>query len=113
MKWREAKRSEYNAYMREFRQTHPVKYEAERNKSLKQRYGITLEVYEQMLAAQGGTCALCDEKPGERPLNVDHDHATGKVRGLLCSSHNRSMALLDDAALLQKSVAYIAAHKKT
>lgn len=65
-----------------------------RTKALR-RYGLTLEDYENILSAQGGVCAACGEpelvatyrgKP--RPLAIDHDHATGHIRGLLCSSCN-------------------------
>lgn len=45
--------------------------------------------YERQLAAQGGHCAVCPGKPKTRRLHIDHDHATGKVRGLLCYSCNR------------------------
>ena len=44
--------------------------------------------YEQMLAAQGGGCAICGTPPRNRRLDVDHDHRTGRVRGLLCWTCN-------------------------
>lgn len=51
--------------------------------------GVSDERYEELLAAQGGHCALCPSTPKTRRLNVDHDHATGAVRGLLCHRCNR------------------------
>lgn len=48
---------------------------------LKRRYGITSEDADRMFAEQNGLCAICRERPAE---HVDHDHATGAVRGLLC-----------------------------
>ena len=53
-------------------------------KRLAQVYGLSVEDYNAMLARQGGACAICKQPPTARPLFVDHCHATGKVRGLLC-----------------------------
>jgi len=58
-------------------------------------YGLTAEDYERLLVAQNGACAVCNEK-SERRLCVDHCHATGEVRGLLCSNCNTAIGLLDD-----------------
>src|SRR4051812_36221868 len=55
------------------------------------RYGITPEKYAEMLFAQGGVCKICKCPPGSGKrtvLEVDHDHKTGEVRGLLCASCN-------------------------
>jgi hypothetical protein len=58
----------------------------QRDKYLRKTYGITLAVYNAMLAMKAGACWLCERVPKKatRPLNVDHDHKTGRVRGLLC-----------------------------
>ena len=53
--------------------------------------GVTDEDYERLLTAQGGHCALCLTKPKSRRLHVDHDHATGRIRGLLCQSCNTGL----------------------
>lgn len=53
--------------------------------------GVSDEQYERLLAAQDGHCALCPSVPKTRRLHVDHDHATGRVRGLLCHRCNRVM----------------------
>ena len=53
--------------------------------------GVTDADYDRMLAAQGGGCAICGNPPKTRALNTDHDHKTGKVRGLLCHRCNRVM----------------------
>lgn len=68
--------------------------EKKRKWHLKTRYGITPEDFERMLANQNGSCALCPASP-ER-LRVDHCHATGKVRGLLCHQCNIRLGGWDD-----------------
>lgn len=53
--------------------------------------GVTDAEYAAMLARQGGGCAICGTTPKTRRLNVDHDHRTGAVRGLLCHRCNRAL----------------------
>lgn len=71
-------------------------------------YGISVEDYNRMLEEQGGGCYLCGEAPQGRALDIDHDHITGKVRGLLCSSHNRAIGLMkDDPEMMLKAHQYL------
>jgi hypothetical protein len=56
-------------------------------------YGITLKQYDDLLDKQLGLCAICDRKPGGRRLDVDHDHRTGEIRGLLCHLCNRALGM--------------------
>ncbi|MFE0101161.1 endonuclease VII domain-containing protein [Streptomyces sp. NPDC059009] len=68
-----------------------------------QKYGITLEEYEAMQERQNNVCAICEGPPRGRGadkgrFHVDHCHATGKVRGLLCSPCNTAIGLLEDDA---------------
>lgn len=64
--------------------------------TLKRKYGITLAEYDQMLEEQHGVCAICGgADPSGRRLAVDHDHETGKVRGLLCTSCNTRLGFLE------------------
>jgi hypothetical protein len=68
-----------------------------RHKELRRRYGITLAEYEARLAAQGSRCACCgSEDPGGPSFRVDHDHATGAIRGLLCNRCNSGIGMLGD-----------------
>lgn len=69
---------------------------------LQRVYGLSLAEYEAMERAQGGVCAICrkgtsyrrkDGSPGR--LAVDHDHNTGRIRGLLCDQCNRMIGHLD------------------
>jgi hypothetical protein len=79
-----------------------------RNMALMYHYGISLEEYNKMLSAQGGSCAICSCVPGLRRLAVDHNHSTGKVRGLLCGPCNRALGILsDDPALLRAASDYL------
>lgn len=89
--------------------------ERRRHQDIKRKFGITVEQYDQILATQGGGCALCGTDRGSitcggkpRRLAVDHDHETGCVRGLLCEGCNRGIGLLrDDPDLLRRAADYI------
>jgi hypothetical protein len=74
--------------------------EQARDRNLKQTYGIHSRDYNKMLAEQGGRCAICGtENPGSRyeVFFVDHDHITGKVRGLLCAKCNYLLGYAKDS----------------
>lgn len=79
------------------------------------RRGVNGVDYDAMLAAQGGVCAICGRaemrvsKHGTPfTLPVDHDHATGKVRGLLCSNCNAALGLVGDSIdTLRGMIAYL------
>lgn len=72
------------------------------------RFGLTLTDWHEMLIAQAGRCAICLE-PMTRP-NVDHDHSTGRIRGLLCDTCNPGLGFFhDDPAKLRAAAAYVAA----
>jgi len=76
--------------------------------ALKKLYGITLAEYEAQKEFQGRRCAICKNPPQKIRLAVDHDHKTGKLRGLLCSNCNTGMGLLkDDAELLERALEYL------
>lgn len=78
---------------------------------LKRKYGITPEQYEEMLYWQQGRCYICDRKPRARDprLAVDHDHATGLVRGLLCAScnHDQLGVMSEDPAYYRRAAEYL------
>lgn len=74
------------------------------------RYGIAPEEYERLMREQGGRCAICDgtETYEHHQLCVDHDHASGLVRGLLCSRCNKALGgFNDDPLLLQAATRYL------
>jgi hypothetical protein len=83
-----------------------------RNGTLKAKYGITQAKYDEMLAAQGGRCAICKGTDFGRKRDsffaVDHDHATGSVRGLLCRGCNHLLGVAKDSvAILESAIAYL------
>ena len=88
----------------------------QRSRNLLHCYGITLEVYEAMLVAQNGECANCGSidsgaNHGHGWLHIDHDHITGKIRGLLCTACNHLMGnCRDNPAILLRAIAYLAKH---
>jgi hypothetical protein len=70
-------------------------------------YGLDPATYETIRAQQGGKCAIC-RMPDERRLHVDHDHATGAVRGLLCAVCNRLLGQARDSVLtLERAADYL------
>jgi len=92
------------------------------NRSLKRKYGITLEQYEVMHDEQNGVCKICGnpetrknpytDMPSRMP--VDHCHETGKIRGLLCTDCNVGIGKLnDDIKLLEKAIEYLRKAGKT
>jgi hypothetical protein len=89
-----------------------------RNGELVRRFGITLEDYNRMLSEQNHACAICGRKDGGvfhrrgsdriRRFNVDHCHATGKIRGLLCWACNTVLGKFrDDPDLFERAAAYL------
>ncbi len=113
------KRHEYDAARGSGWERHPEnreKYMSDdrtaHDKYLQRTYGITIEDFDAMLSSQDGTCAICDgtnsDSARNRRMTVDHDHDTGKVRGLLCFTCNTSIGKLGDTyAALQKAADYL------
>ncbi len=82
-----------------------------RDRNLAVKYGITAADWDRMYSAQGGVCALCrDPKRTGRfnTLVVDHCHATGRARGLLCAGCNVALGRLGDSAeSIERVLAYL------
>jgi len=97
---------ERTALMRHFPCRSPIKRRAEH---IKKRYGMTIEAWEALFAAQGRCCAICkaDESGWKRAWHTDHDHVTGKVRGILCHPCNRTLGRLEGR--LEAFVSYLTA----
>jgi hypothetical protein len=63
---------------------------------LQKRYGISQAQYDELLLKQKGVCLGCGNPPSKRKLDVDHNHTTGKVRGLLCHHCNKAQGQLGE-----------------
>lgn len=87
---------------------------------LETRYGITPQELVAMADRQGRACAICKTRfprpssgapTGRGRLNIDHDHATGKVRGLLCGSCNTGLGnFKDNIEFLMAAITYLEQH---
>lgn len=102
-------------YLKEHRTANPRLY---KDKDLRKNFGITIEEYEEKWQQQNGVCAICSQpEKGTRNgkvrwLNVDHDHFTGEVRGLLCTNCNVAVGMLyEKKDVINKVVDYLEEHK--
>ena len=88
-----------------------VKVVIERSR-LKRTYGITLEEFNEMSLKQNNVCAICGNKETEsKKLAIDHNHATGEIRKLLCHKCNRGLgSFKDDIQILQNALNYLKEH---
>lgn len=92
--WQTENRERYREISREWGQRNPDK---RKHEALKRFHGISLSDYLLLSAKQNNLCAICQNPPlGKRTLAVDHDHKTGKIRGLLCGNCNTALGLLKE-----------------
>jgi hypothetical protein len=105
MRWQKANREQYQARQREYVES-GKKSISNRKSHLKRKYGLTLEAFDDLLASQGGGCAVCGRTDAD---NVDHDHVTGRVRGILCFNCNVAIGhVAEDEDRLVALMAYLA-----
>lgn len=84
----------------------PVKRLQARDRHLRNRYGLTDSQMTEMIIEQGG-CAIC-HKTTVKSWCADHDHQTGRLRGILCSGCNAGLGLLGDTAIMiSRAVNYV------
>ena len=90
-------------------------YTTQRDYALRHHYGLSLEVYNDMLEQQDYRCAICarrkeDIGSGKLSFSVDHNHITGAVRGLLCGPCNTGIGSLqgdEGIEMLQNAISYL------
>jgi Recombination endonuclease VII len=105
----EAYRIKWRRYQDDYKERHPDRHEAgERRRNLR-KFGITIEEYDRMFESRSGLCEICGLTSNKR-LAVDHDHVTGKVRGLLCGSCNMALGQLEER--ITQTLEYIQRYKK-
>lgn len=97
-------------YSKEYYKRPGVK-EKTRAHGINRRFGISSDVYLKMLSLQKNKCAICNKEescPKHKYLSIDHDHKTGKIRGLLCNKCNKAIGLLDDnPKILHSAINYL------
>ncbi|MFG1803525.1 endonuclease VII domain-containing protein [Micromonospora carbonacea] len=92
----------HNARTRETKQR---LYGGSREYHLRQRYGVGQKEFDELLAEQGGVCAICG---GADPQHLDHDHRTGWVRGILCFNCNGGLGQFRDSPTrLARAITYL------
>lgn len=79
-----------------------------RRRSQLKGYGLTPEAYQAIWDVQNGKCRICCLPEGKKALVVDHNHETGKVRGLLCAACNVMLGMAKDSpTILLKGIQYL------
>ena len=83
---------------------------AQRARARQKLTGCSTQQYAYLLSTQGGMCAICEHSPrqGELALSADHEHSTGRIRGLLCRSCNLGLGFFkDNADCLRRASRYV------
>lgn len=81
---------------------------AQKASTWRTNYGLSLEDVQGLLQRQDYACPICEEPLDELLLRVDHNHATGEIRGVLCVSCNLGLGKFQDSALiLDKAAQYL------
>lgn len=112
----ERKRKANKEWYHRVKSEQPDKFPLQRRRAkFKRVYGITLDEYDEMLKSQDYKCVTCGKEHNDteqEKLRVDHCHATGKVRGLLCHNCNISLGLIkEDIKVLDSLKAYVLKHQ--
>jgi len=90
-------------------------YRNNRKSTLKNRYGISLKQYDILLQKQKNCCAICGKHQSEltKILSVDHNHETGKFRGLLCPCCNSGLGMFAESrGNLIRAIQYLTKYEK-
>ena len=84
----------------------------DRARALARKYGLSIDDYDALVEKQNGLCAICGQPPtptsrGASLLVVDHDHETGRVRGLLCNLCNPALSRIEVPGWAQQATDYL------
>lgn len=101
--WSKERKEKHLAKSRAYSKTHKRPGRYHRKYALKRAYGITVEQYDVLYQEQKGLCAICGQPEGQRSLNVDHDHHTGRVRQLLCNCCNAGLGMFKESTRILDS----------
>lgn len=101
-----------NEKNRRYKIANPERVKLNKRKNLLKSYGLTLEEYDRILNEQDGLCKICKDPTAKHwrtdKLFVDHDHKTGKVRGLLCHDCNYGLGgFKDNISFLKEAIKYL------
>ena len=104
-KWYAANTKKAQAQLYKWRAENPEKVKKiARKRHLKALYGLTLDEYAHLVEIQNARCAICQKVT---KLCVDHDHATNRVRGLLCNLCNIALGHFDTHDILTSAITYL------
>ncbi len=106
-KYYEENKDKVKAYIQIYSKTNP---DVQRKAQYKRKFDITIDDYDKMFNKQEGKCPICEKPQSElkKLLHVDHDHKTGKIRGLLCGDCNLALGMFKDSKiLLTNSIKYL------
>ncbi len=96
------------AYDKKYKKDHPESKEKRRIRRFRYELIITKEEYDDLLKIQNNVCAICKKVDSKKSLAIDHNHKTGKIRGLLCEGCNIGLGgFKDDILLLSQSIKYL------
>lgn len=114
--WRENNKKKVSDAVKRYEATYPEKWRlikklSDRKYHLKNRYGLTQEQFNEMIKLQGNKCMICQRffysAKHTRPC-IDHDHKTGKLRGIVCDRCNVLLGTAEDnVAILENSIEYL------
>lgn len=116
--WREKNADHVKAYNAEYMPDYYQRDSAAQSRKRRnlREYNLTIDDFNAMWVQQGGKCAICDhdmEPKGRKKeaVSVDHNHATGNVRGLLCRGCNHGIGNLKDSPeVLKRAIQYLERH---
>lgn len=102
------------AWHKQWAVNHPATLKkAARKHRLKKVFGLDEAAFVSLLEAQGGACAICRRLPlvGAKQFNIDHDHKTNRIRGILCGYCNPALGgFQDDPDILKQAIRYLETH---